>query len=253
MRADAHYVDQLIAAPSRPAGAPHRSSPAATESKMPSLAAVDAELASSLNAVLSSVSLVGESSTPLSRGVAAEMIRAEVQRAMTTLKAASVLRHGVPEERRLVSPRRLVQLVSETVAADARLRGISVITTAENATGVVSVDEETLVAVLSAVVLTLAGALNRCDGACLTVTATSEPAGSVTIAVEQESVIVPEAWLPPLASTAAEAPGGHRLVALLALRQLADAWGGRVLASRLPHGTRVALELPLAARRPAAG
>jgi hypothetical protein len=38
-------------------------------------------------------------------------------------------------------------------------------------------------------------------------------------------------------------------VPLLALRQVAEAWGGRLAASRLPHGTRIAVELPAAARR----
>jgi hypothetical protein len=249
MRADAHYVDQLVAPVTRPTAASTKPpTTSSSETKAPSLAAVDAELASSLAAVLSSTALLAETTPRLARSVTVDMIRAEVHRATCTLRAASVLRHGVPEERRLVSVRQIVHRVAETVAPDARLRGISLDTNAAGAEGAISVDEELLASAFSGVVLMLAGALNRADGACLNVTATTE-AGRATLAVEQEAVVVPEAWFTPLTVAAVDAQGGYQLVPLVALRQVAEAWGGLLVTSRLPHGTRVAVELPLMVRR----
>jgi hypothetical protein len=250
MRADAHYVDQLVAPLTRTATTTAKASSASSsEPKSPSLAAIDSELASTLAAVLSSAALLSDATPRLTRNITVDMIRAEVQRAACTLRAASVIRHGVSEERRLVSPRQVVQRVAETISAEARLRGISVNVTTDGADAAISVDEELLASSLSAVVLMLASALNRVDDACLNVTAITEASGCVTLAVEQESVVVPETWFGTPALAAADAPGGQQLVPLLALRQVAEAWGGRLTTSRLPHGTRIAVELPAAARR----
>ena len=249
MRADAHYVDQLVAPLTRTAPAAAKASSASSsEPKTPSLAAIDSELAGSLAAVLSSTALLVETTPRLTRNITVDMIRAEVQRAACTLRAATVIRHGVSDERRLVSPRQVVQRVAETVSAEARLRGILVNTTADGADAAISVDEELLASSVSAVVLMLASALNRVDGATLNVTAIAE-SGRVTLAIEQECVVVPETWFGSPSLAAVDAPGGQQLVPLVALRQVAEAWGGRLTTSRLPHGTRIAVELPAAARR----
>jgi hypothetical protein len=213
------------------------------------LGSVDTEVANALASLVSSTTLLGDATPRLTRTVTVEMIRAELQRAIGTLRAASVLRFGVSESRRLTSPREIVQRVVEAVSADARLRGITVSSDTDAADGTrLNVDPELLSSGLSAVALTLCAALNHVDEAGLRIEAAAEPQGRVTLSVEQDFVVVPESWLTLPTAAVLEAPGGQQLIPLAALRVMAEASGGRLVTSRLPHGSRVAVELPTVSR-----
>jgi hypothetical protein len=222
----------------------------AAESKPSHGGVTDVAVANSLAAVLSCTDLLADTMPALTRAVAVEMIRAEARRATCMLYAARVLRSGVLEEHRLASPRQIVQRVADTVAADARLRGIRLETAVNIIDGaLLRADEELLACGLSGVVLQLCGAVNRVSGARLTVSANAEPAGRVTFAVVQESVVVPETWLTIPAQPLLDSSESPALSPLLALRQIVEAYGGRLAISRLPRGSRVAVELPLQGSR----
>jgi signal transduction histidine kinase len=249
MRADAHYVDQLDA-PAAPRTATRPAAAAARASQLSALNAVDHEIANALAAVLSSTSLLGDDTPRLTRKVTVEMIRAEVQRAACTLRMASVLRHGVPEHRRLVAVKDVVQRAADGLAADARLRGIHVSTENTSNGALLNVDPELLASALSAVALTLCAALNHVDEAGLRLTAGPESNGRITLTIEQDFVVLPETWLTvPTAAAALDAASGQQIVPLLALCQVVDAYAGKLVTSRLPHGSRVEVDLPTVPRR----
>ena len=236
---------QVLAGASRIAAVPAE---VATPS---SLAVVDEEIARSLGAVLSSTGVLGEEASRLTHEVTIEVMRAEAQRAYCQLRTASILRNGLGDSRRFVAPRDIIQRIADLVAADARLRGITVTTSwIGTERSMLNVHAEALSCALSAVALRLFSALGRVDAASLSVTASADSAGQVTFAVEQDFVVVPESWVAgALTATAADAPGGHQLVPLIALGQLVEGYGGNLTTSRLAHGTRVSVDLPIVPRR----
>ena len=201
------------------------------------------ELAKSLTAVLSCTDLVVDGMPKLTRAVALDMIRAEAQRTICALRSAHVLKHGVPPERRKLDARTVMDRVAETVAPETRLRGSRASVVADAADGLkILADENSLVQALSSVVVMLSVGLHDVQGARLDLKVSSHESGRVTFAIAQESVILPDGYLktasaPDPISTPETAP-------LLALRQFADAYGGSVAVTRLPHGTQVSLELP---------
>jgi hypothetical protein len=253
MRADAHYVDQLVAPPTRrlpdddprPAViAPPLTSEAPPAVKAPETVPLDATaIAASLSAVLSCTDLLNEGTPRLARAVAVDMIRAETQRAICALRTSDTLRHGVAQERRLVEPRTIISRVVESVAAETRLRGCRVTTAIDVSDFVkVRVDESSVVTALSSVVLMLVAGLHDLQGARLDLEVTGTAADRVTFVISQESVILPDACL-KIANTPGER-GTSAMAPLVAMRQVAAAHGGSVSAIRLPHGTQVSLELP---------
>ena len=235
---------QVLAAAARVSAAP-------TASARPSaLAAVDEDLARALAAVLSSTAVLGEGASRLTREVTVDVMRAEGQRALCTLRAAGILRHGVGDGRRFVTPRDVVKRVEDLVTADARLRGITVSAAWANTERLLlNVDAELLSCALGAVTLLMFSALHRVDAASLFLAAAADTPGFVTLSLEQEYVVAPEAWVTLTPASAADGPDGHRLVPLIALRQLVDAYGGKLAISRLPHATRVSVDLPQVPRR----
>lgn len=253
MRADAHYVDQLVApAPRRaddeartplpPPKATATTSPIRTESAVLN----EEELAKSLSAVLSCTDLVVDGMPRLTRAVALDMIRAEAQRTICALRAAHVLKHGVPAERRKLDARAVMERVVDTVGPETRLRGsrVSVASDAGDALEI-RADETGLVMALSSVVVMLSMGLHDVQGARLDLKVSGGDSGRVTFAIAQESVILPDSYLK--IASAPDAMGTPETAPLLALRHFADAYGGGVAVTRLPHGTQVSLELPAAA------
>jgi hypothetical protein len=255
MRADAHYVDQLVAPARRAlddearpaAAAPAAPKAAAAVSKASSdLAMLNEDVvATSLSAVMSCTDLLADGMPRLTRSVAVDMIRAETQRAICALRTSHVLKNGAPVERRLIAPRTIVERVAETIAPESRLRGCRVTTTVEVADSIkLRVDEGTLVTALSSAALMLTAGLQELQGARLDLQVASTGANRVLLSLSQESVIVPEACL-RIVNTAGE-PGSAQTAPLVALRQVAEAYGGSASASRMPHGTQFAIELPAA-------
>jgi hypothetical protein len=219
--------------------------PASIEGRGPNLSVLDEAMASSLAAVISSTTLLSESGPKLARTVAVDMIRAEARRALCLLHTARELRYGLPSELRLVSPAAVVQHVVDMLQPEAQLRGIAIesaVTVAEGS--LLRVNEELLAHALFGAALMITAPLNAFHGPRVKVTATAEPAGRVTLAVMQQSMAVPRTW-----PSTPEGPEAYAVVPILALRHMAEAYGGRLSTTRLADGTRVALELPLTRRQ----
>ena len=218
----------------------------AVEQRGPSLSGLDDAIAGSLSAVISSTTLLAENGPRLARAVAIDMIRAEARRALCLLHSARELRYGLPSEQRVVSPAAVVQHVVDMLLPEAQLRGIAVDSTVGITEGtLIRVNEELLAHALFGAALMITAPLNAFHGPRVKVAATSEPAGRVTLAVMQQSVAVPRTW-----PSAPDGPEAYALVPILALRHLAEASGGRLSTTRLPDGTRIALELPVSRRQP---
>jgi hypothetical protein len=253
MRADAHYVDQLVAPVTRRAAdddarplsaTPKIAAASAAQSRSDSSLLNEDELAKSLSAVLSCTDLMADGMPRLTRAVAVDMIRAEAQRTISALRAAHMVRHGVPPERRLTDPRRILDRIVETVRPETRLRGIRMTTGADVADAVkVRGDENCLVAAMSSIVIMLAAGLHDVQGAKLDLSVTATASGPVTFTVSQESVILPDTYLKVVTVTG-EPSSTPETTPLVALRLVAEAYGGNVAVTRLPHGTQVAVELP---------
>jgi hypothetical protein len=202
-------------------------------------------MASSLAAVISSTTLLSDSGPRLARTVAVDMIRAEARRALCLLHTARELRYGLPPEQRLVSPPAVVQHVVDMLLPEAQLRGIAVESAVSVPEGsLIRVNEELLAHALFGAALMITAPLNAFHGPRVKVSATGEPAGRVTLAVMQQSVAVPRSW-----PSTPEGPEAYAVVPILALRHMAEAYGGRLSTTRLADGTRVALELPLSRRQ----
>lgn len=203
------------------------------------------DVADSMTALIGCTELLSDGTPQLARTVAVDMIRSEVQRTICTLTAAKVLTSGVPERRRFVAPREIVQRVVDIVAAEARLRGISVDASVSADQGItLIVDPDLLARGLAGVVLTMSAALRGVTGACLAVTATSQTDGRVTLAVSLGAAIVPQKWIALPAESALDPHDAPGLMPLLALRRIADVYGGQLLVGRLPRGSRVSVEIP---------
>ena len=200
-------------------------------------------LAAALASVLSCTDLLSDGVPRLTRQVAVDMIRAETQRAICALRTAELLAHGVPDVRRAIHPQRVVDSVIDAVGPEVRLRGTRVFTRVEvGDRATLHVDEPLLVSALSAVALTLSAGLQDVHGARLDVNITSDTVGKVTVSIAQESVILPNAYL---AIATASQPDVDRAVGpLVALRRLAESYGGTIAIDRLAHGTQVSITLP---------
>jgi hypothetical protein len=211
------------------------------ESRNPNLSMLDEAMVNSLSAVISSTTLLSEAGPRLARTVAIDMIRAETRRALCLLHTARELRYGLPTELRILSPAAVVQHVVDMLVPESQLRGIAVDSSISIFEGsVIRVNEELLAHALFGAALMITAPLNAFHGPRVRVIATCESAGKVTLAVMQQSVAVPHTW-----PSAPDGPEAYALVPILALRHLAEAYGGRLSTTRLPDGTRVALELPL--------
>jgi signal transduction histidine kinase len=246
MRADAHYVDQLEMRRVSPddtrpvASASHTAPPPHSRHEQSLLS--ESDLARSLSSVLSCTNLLNDGLPRLTRNVAIDMIRAETQRAICALQTAGVLKHGVSEERRVVSPRTLIERIAETIEPDARLRGTRVATAVATADDQkLRINDDAVVSGISAVVLMMSAGLDNVHGAQLDLTVSTTDAGRVNIAVRQESVILPEACL-QAANARGEQSISPAVAPLVALRQIAESHGGDLAITRLPHGTQVAIE-----------
>jgi signal transduction histidine kinase len=217
---------------------------AAVRAGRSSVESMNAELAQSLAAVLSCTELLSDGVPVLTREVAVDMIRAEAQRVSCMVQATRVFEGGVPADRRPVSPRDVIERVARIIAAECRLRGVALEISATAVDSMrLNVDADLLASALSGVVLMMSAALKRVVGAHLKITAAAESAERISLVVVQDGVVLPQAWLSPPERSDARSISDP-LMPLLVLQQVAEAYGGRLLTSRLPRGSCVAVELP---------
>jgi ParB/RepB/Spo0J family partition protein len=201
------------------------------------------ELSRSLSAILRCTPLLADSLPALTRTVAIDMVTAEVQRALTGLTSSRAARQQSPRPPGAVQLREVVQRIVEHVAPELRLRQIAIDTRVQT-DAMARVDVELLAATVASVILLLSSAHATGKGARLLVSLTAAASDEVTLALEQEAVVLPDAWL---MSTSTTAPGAvaPELTPLAALERVAQSYGGRVVTSRLPRASRVAIVLPI--------
>ncbi len=243
MRADAHYVEQLEAA--RPA-APAQTRRAATS--VAPQGSSEADILTSLHAISSCAALVESEVTDLTRQVATSLIRAEAWRSTCLLQASRIIRHGVAPTRRSIPIRRLIARVVESVEHERKLRGVQVDTLLSTGDGLsVAAQEDMLLFVLSGLTLLTIELAGRAKDQSILIAALPEPAGRVTLAISQDAAAVPESWPSIVGEPGSDGAGAWSTpVAVLALRRLAEAYGGSVSTTRFANGSRLMLELPLA-------
>lgn len=242
MRADAHYVEQLESGrPATPAVAKRPSSPAPQGSS-------EADVLTALHAISSCAALVDEDVTGLTRQVATSLIRAEAWRSTCLLQSSRIIRQGVAPTRRGTPVRRLITRVIDSVDRERKLRGVHVDTVLSVGDGLaVSGHEDTLLFVLSGLTLLTIELAGRAKDASILIAALAEPAGKVTIAISQDSAAVPESWPSVVGQPGSEDAGTWSTpVAVMALRRVAEAYGGTVSTTRFANGSRLILELPIA-------
>lgn len=208
-------------------------------------ALAEAQMAEALSAVMTCARLLSPSTPGLARGVAVDLVQAEVWRACCLVQATRVVRAGVPRAAGCVFPRELAQRVVESAEAERRLRGLS-IDTAVTVTDSrpLSGDAALLHHAVSSLLLSTMALLDGVTGAVggkvggksvsLDVDAAD---GRFVLSVAQDRLVFEE----PLTDT--------RFVpvalSIVALRRIAEFYGGRVSVQRMGGGTRVSMELPL--------
>lgn len=245
MRADAHYVEQLETA--RPTSAPPQT-PARRAPNVAPQGSSEGDVLTALHAISSCAALVEDDVTGLTRQVATSLIRAEAWRSTCLLQASRILRQGIAPTRRSTPIRKLLSRVVESVEHERKLRGVQVdtlfsVSDALTVTG----QEDTLVYVLSGLTLLTIELAGKSKDASVLIAALPEPAGKVTFAISQDTCAVPESWPSVVGEAGAENAGTWSTpVAVLALRRVAEAYGGSVTTTRFANGSRLMLELPVA-------
>jgi nitrogen-specific signal transduction histidine kinase len=244
MRADAHYVEQLDSPPST---SETKSSAAAARSIAP--AAVDpgadasSELERSLSALGVCAHLLDDSAPALARMAAANLIRAEVCRALCLLQASRVLRDDAVIRRVPVSVRALIDRVLQSVEPERRLRNVVVDRQVDVSVCRVSADEELLASALCGVLLVSFGLLDGFAEPRVTVTARAN--GEFTFTVAHEGCRLPVAWMTDTGDGAtADRAGDGGAVLLLAARRIIERCGGGLGATTARRGSEIRVSIP---------
>lgn len=244
MRADAHYVDLLDSPPqtseTRPsAGATRSIAPAAADPG----ADASRELERSLSALAVCAHLLGDSAPALARMAAANLIRAEVCRALCLLQASRVLRDEAVIRRVPVSLRALIDRVLQSVEPERRLRGVAVDSQVDVSACRVAADEELLASALSGVLLVSFGLLDGVAEPRVTVTARAN--GEFSLTVAHEGCRLPAVWMTDTGDgVTADRAGDGGAVLLLAARRIIERCGGRLAPTTGRRGTEIRVSIP---------
>ena len=206
----------------------------------------EAQLADALSAAMTCARLLSPSTPSLARGVAVDLVQAEIWRACCLVQAARVVRSGPAQTTGCVFPRELVQRVVESAEAERRLRGLSIdndVTVTD--TRPLSGDAALLHHAVSSLLLSVMALLEGVPAATVSLKADVAD-GRLALAVGQDRLVFEE---PSLDRHAPASSVDARLVpvtlSIVALRRIAEFHGGRVSVQRAGGGTRVLIELPL--------
>jgi hypothetical protein len=241
-----HHIGDDKARILRDAVARRTSAPEAQSNRL--LRECNAEIAHSLSALGSCAGLLGPTTPPLTRTVAADLIHAEVWRATCLLQGAAVLKDPVTLMCSPAFPREVVQRVIGSVAVQGRLRPIpiDVEVTVQDARALLA-DEELLVRGVASLLLATMTLLDGVSGARVAVVATADR-GRFTLSVSQSLVIVEESAAERARVPSAFASSEFALaLSVAALRRIVEAHDGRLSVARVGAGARVSLDLPLEA------
>jgi hypothetical protein len=258
MRADAHYVDLLDAprgrldidaVPEVAAATPvvvgtRDDRVCADAAAAAASAAGGTEVARSLSALQTCVTLLADPVSAFARGVGANLARAEIQRARCLLQSVRVIRGELPIGRTPVLVQDLVARVLESIEPERRLRGISIHRQLILSHSRIHVDGDLLVCALSGLVIATLELVDGTD-AQLAVLARVDPGGDFTFAVTHNGLTMPSAWLAPgremASNDRADAIGA---VALLAARRIVESCEGRIAVTGSGRGAGFRITLP---------
>jgi ParB-like nuclease domain len=205
-----------------------------------------ADLAQSLATLTACADLLSGTQSELSRGVASNLIRAEVWRASCLLLATRILRRELPITRGAISVVALIGRIEQAFVPERQLRSVFFDTFSSVPQGsFIAGDEKLLAGALASATLAILSWLDGVKDARVAITAALEPVGHLTFTVSQDAVMPPEVWLRRAFDLQwIDRPGGvPATLALLAVRAVADAHGGTAIVSS-GRGTRVSLVVP---------
>ena len=210
------------------------------------LTACDAAISQVLEALTSCSGLASAPTPGLTRAVAADLVRAEVWRTRCLFEAARVVRYGVASDGHAVFPRELLQTVLDAIEIERGLRGVPLETSiAVGDARLARADRDLLVYGLSALLFALVGMLEGRAGASISLMA-NVANGRLVISLTQRVRAIADSPV----NTAIESGDPHLVEAVLAvaaLRRVADAFNGWVFVHREGAGARISIELPLEA------
>jgi hypothetical protein len=206
-----------------------------------------ADLAQSLAMLGACADLVSGPHAEWSRGIAGNLIRAEVWRASCLLQATRIIRREVAISKTAASVLGVLDRVDQGFRAERQIRAISLDTRSSVPHGsFIAADEQMLTTAIACAVLTTLALVDGTTDPRLTVAAALEPAGRVAFSISQENVAVPETWLRRAFDDQwIERPGGvPAAIWMLAIRATAEAHGGTATIGPAARGTRITLAVP---------
>jgi signal transduction histidine kinase len=224
----------------------------AAASARPLSAEAPAAVAQSLGTVAICANLISEGGTPLSRTVAADLIRAEVWRSTCLLNAARAIGRRAPVGSAPVPARRLSDRVLTEFQPEQRLRGYEIELSYDLPEGTVVLgDEALLTAAVSNAVLATLPFVEGVPSARITLRVSAASNSQLTFDVRQSVVGAPDTWLSRAFDESwIDRPGGAlAALSLACVRAAAEAHQGRASTSAAGRGTSIVLSVP--ARIPA--
>jgi hypothetical protein len=204
------------------------------------------EISRSLETLSVCGTLMSGAPSDLSRGISTDLIGAEAWRAFCIVEATRIVQHGAAVSRRLISPRGALDRVARSFGPEFRLRNVTLELDVDIPDArLVMGDEHQLVIALAAAVISTMALFERTERGAIRLSAAIS-AGQLACVVAQNAVAVPESW----ASRAfdqewTDRPGGTpALASMLALKRIAEGFGGDAAAAVARRGTSVTLTIP---------
>jgi hypothetical protein len=202
------------------------------------------EVARSLGAAEACVPLLAQS-TGLLRIAALDVVKAETARAGGLLQLLRFLRGDLMPATTAVSTSAILQRIGQAVESERRLRAIALTTRSSVGDTTCAGDETLLVNTLLALLLTTFAAVEGVQNARVLLSVTVSDSGEIGLAVSQDHVPAPPAWLARAGSDELTDTGpALPAIALSAAHRLVSHWGGRFAIATGEHSSILTLWLP---------
>ena len=203
------------------------------------------EVARSLGAAEACVPLLAQS-TGLLRIAALDVVKAETARAGGLLQLLRFLRGDLTPATTAVSTSAVLQRIAQAVESERRLRGIALTTRSSVGDATCAGDETLLVNTLLALLLMTFAAIEGVQNARVMLSVTVSDGGEIGLAVSQDHLAAPPAWLARAGSDELTADTGQALpaIGLSAAHRLVWHWGGRFAIATGEHSSILTLWLP---------
>jgi hypothetical protein len=210
----------------------------------PEAAAFD-EVARCLAAAEACVPLLAQS-TGLMRLAALDVVKAETARAGWLLHLLRFLRGDVSPPMTAVSTAVVTQRVAQAAEAERRLRGIALTSRSNVADATCTGDEMLLTNVVLALLLITFAVIENVQNARVTLSVTVNDQGEIGLAISQDHVPAPAAWISraALEGLPGDADQVVPAIAINAAQRLAGQWNGRFATASGEHSSILTLWLP---------